>query len=257
MTQTVPVVPFEKVAGRIQRRILRPPTVNPHMVLLAATRSGKDHLIRRGILPVVPLARVVILMTKRGAGQYGDDKTWEGWGNLVAPAELEPGFGRGDDGTPRYRIPLVPGRTTPDEVRQLLDQLAAEGEVILVIGDAGRLTDHKSNGGFGAERHVTDMMREGAGIGLSVIACANSSNWAASGIRDQAAAVMIGRSGTAMRDKFSEIAGLEAKSPARRALDTLRPYWWLYTDHADGELMTGITTSPPAGSADESWPVDD
>ncbi|MGH3523517.1 MAG: hypothetical protein ACRDU4_12000 [Mycobacterium sp.] len=224
------------------------------MVLLAATRSGKDHLIRWGILPVIPLERIVVLMTKRGAGQYGDDETWQGWGNLAGPADLAPGFGRGDDGTPRYRIPLVPGRTGPDEVKQLLEQLAAEGEVIVVIGDAGRLTDHKNSGGFGCERHITDMMREGAGIGLSVIACANSSNWAASGIRDQAAAVLIGRSGAAMRDKFSEIAGLEGKSPARRVLDTLRPRWWLYTDHADGELLAGITHPPAAGSADESWP---
>jgi len=251
-------VPWEHVAGRIQRRILRPPAVNPHMVLLAQTRSGKDYLIRWGILPIVPLERIVVLMTKRGAGQLGSDETWEGWGNLLAdPAELGPGFGLGDDGTPRYRIPLVPGRTRPDDVRRLLEQLAAEGELLLIVGDAGRLTDHPNSGGFGCERHVTDMMREGAGIGLSVIACANSTNWAASGIRDQAAAVLIGRSGAAMREKFGEIAGLEPRSAELRALGTLRPHWWLYTDHADGELLAGITAPPTAGWCSEAWPPPD
>lgn len=255
---SVPTVPFWRVAGRIQRRILRPPGVNPHMVLLAQTRGGKDFLIRWGILPVVPLERIVVLMTKRGSGQHGDDETWQGWGNLIAePADLKPGFGIGPDGTPRYRVPLVPGRTSADDARRLLGQLAAEGELILIIGDAGRLTDHPSGGGFGCERHVTDMMREGAGIGLSVIACANSTNWAASGIRDQAAAVLIGRSGAAMREKFGEIAGLEARSPGRAALARLRPHWWLYTDHADGDLLAGITTPPPAGWCAETWPPTD
>lgn len=252
---TVPTAPFCEIAGRIQRRILRPPNLNPHMVLLGQTRSGKDHLIRWGILPTVPMARVVQLITKAEA-----DVTWQGWGNPVGPGQLRGGFAEGPDGTPRYQIALPPGRTTPDDAQRLLEQISAEGEAILVIGDAGRLTDPRNRGGLGCEAIVTHMMAEGGASGLSVIACANSAAWAAPGLKDQAAAVMIGRAGGAMHAPFADIADLPRRSKAagtgaeREALSQLAPHWWLYTDHADGQLFAAVTTPPPEGSWDESWP---
>ena len=240
--------PWDQIAGRIQRRIIRPPGFNPHIVALGQTRSGKDHMVRYGILPVVPLARAVLLKTKPGT-----DRTWEGWGNLAMAAELQPGFGRAYSGdrTPRYRISLVPGRTTQDDARRLLEQLAAEGEMIVIVGDAARLTDPPGRGGFGLEGLFTHMMNEGAGNGLTVIACANSSAWAAAGIKDQSAAVLIGRSGGDMRDNFAAIAGLDRKSGERKALDTIAPHWWLYSDHVDGELYAAVATPPAAGQVDE------
>lgn len=248
----VPVVSWAQVAGRIQRRIMRPPGVNPHIVALAQTRSGKDHAVRFGILPASPLERVLVLVTKPG-----EDLTWHGWGNPVAPGELRPGFGRGPDGTPRYLMRLSPGSASRREARALLDQLGAEGEVILVIGDAARLTRSEEQGGLGLEGRLSQMMADGAGNGLTVIACANTSAWAASGIKDQAAAFLIGKSGAATREKFADIAGLPrlAEDPGpRQALDKLPARWFLYADQADGELLTAIATPPAAGWCSEAWP---
>jgi hypothetical protein len=242
---TVPDVPWALVAGRIQRRILQAPHVNPHFVLLAQTRGGKDHLIRWGILPVIPMHRTVVLVTKHG----GDD-TWAGWGNVVS--DLKPGFGRGPDGTPRYLIQLRPGAADTAQVRRLLEMFAAEGEMAVILGDAARITDPPNRGGMHLDGLVTAMMEQGAGIGLTVGACANSASWAASGLKDQAAAVLIGLAGGAMRKEFAEIAGLPRAM--RPVLDTLAPHWWLYTDHADREMLTGITIPPAAGWYDESWP---
>jgi hypothetical protein len=262
---SVRVVPWYEVAGRIQRRIVRPPYINPHMVMLGQTRSGKDHTIRWGILPAFPLARTVVLVTKPVVDLARPDPTWRGWGNLLAePGDLKPGFGCGPDGTPRYLVPLVPGRTTPGQARRLLEQLAAEGEMILVIGDAARLVGSPNSGGLGQERQLTFMMTEGAQLGLTIIACANSSKWAAAGLKDQAAAVLIGRSGGDMRTEFANIAQLPPSLPrdedphgVRKTLETLRPHWWLYSDHVDGILRACISTPPPAGWCSEAWPPPD
>jgi hypothetical protein len=263
---SVPVVPWAEVAGRIQRRVIRPPYVNPHLVMLGQTRSGKDHTIRWGILPAFPLARVVTLVTKPVVDRAKPDPTWHGWGTLLAsPDELRPGFGEGPpDGTPRYLIPLVPGRTTPKQARRLLEQIAAEGEMILVIGDAARLTGSPNSGGLGQERILSLMMTEGAQLGLTIIACANSSKWAAAGIKDQAAAVLIGRSGGDMLGEFADIAQLPPAVPRsedphgiRKRLSTLPAHSWLYSDHVDGILRACISTPPPAGWCSEAWPPPD
>jgi hypothetical protein len=239
-----------EVAARIQQRVVRPPDYDPHMVVLGKTGSGKDSAVRWGILPCFPLARIVVLITKRS----GEDRTWDGWGNrLAGPGDLRPGFGRGPDGTPRYVVPLPPGRATPAEVRALLEQLAAEGESIVSIGDAARISTRPNDGGWGLERDLSNMMTEGRETGLTVIACAGSASWAASGIKDQAAAVLIGQGGGEMCDKFAEIAGLERRSPERKALDTMAPHWWLYSDHVDGELWSRLACSPAPGSVDERW----
>jgi hypothetical protein len=248
VTAGVPVVDWPQVAGRIQRRILRPPQVNPHVVLLAQSGSGKDHTIRHGILPVLPpFARVVVLVTKPVVDMARPDPTWDGWGNLLpGPGALRPGFGRGPDHTPRYVIPLAPGTTTPDQAGQLMGQLAAEGELVLIVGDAARLTEPRNRGGLGQESALSKMMTEGRQLGLSVIVCANSASWAAAGVKDQAAAVLIGRAGGKARDDFADIAGLEARTPARAALASIAPRSWLYTDHADGELAACLSTPPAA-----------
>jgi hypothetical protein len=245
----VTAVPFAQVAGLVQRRIMRPPGANPHMVFLAKTRAGKDHLIRWGLLPYFPLARTVVLITKPGA----DDETWAGFGNVIGARELPPGFGRGPDGTPRYVVRLPPGSRA--DAQYLLDQLAAEGECIIVIGDTARLVELPERGGLACEGRLSNMMRDGAASGLAMWACANSAKWAASGIRDQAAAVLIGHAAPEAYDDFARIAGIEPKSEARRALDQLRPHWWLWTDHLDGELRWGATTPPDAGWCDEAWPA--
>jgi len=234
----VPEVPFTRVAGRVQRN-WQPIEANPHMALFAQTRGGKSHLIRHGLLPLVPLARVVVIDVKPGG-----DLTWHGWGHDVT--ELAHGFGLSPTGWPRYRIRVQPGADGSAQVRRVLEQIAAEGEAVLVIDDARRVTDQHAPGlGLG---HVVDhLLLEGAGLGVTVILGANSTAWATSSLKDQCGVIWIGhtRSGE-QRDKFADLAGLP--KAARPALDNIAPRHWLYTDYAGEELALALTY-PPADPA--------
>lgn len=247
-------VPWQIVAERIRGRVIRPPEYAPHIDVLGKSGSGKDHMVRWGILPWFPLARVVVLITKSG----GEDRTWEGFGNwLDGPASLPAGFGRGPDGTPRYVIPLRPGRVTRREVQRLLGQLADVGEVIVIIGDAARLSTRESDGGLALERDLSNLMSEGREHGVTVIACATSSGWIAGGLRDQAAAVMVGQTGGDTLADFAKIAGLPGdtrnRTPERAALASLPPRWWLYADRLDGDLFAAVSSPPRAGWVSEEW----
>lgn len=231
----VPEVPFPLVAGRLQRH-WSPVQANPHQVLLAQTRGGKSYLIRRGILPVIPYGRVVVIDVK-----LGGDATWEGWGNDVA--ELAPGFGIGDNGWPRYRIMVAPGDDGKEQVRRVLDQIAAEGETVIVIDDARRVTDARAPG-FGLGNVVDHLLLEGAALGITVILGANSTAWATTALKDQCAVIWIGHTRTAtMRDNFADLAGLPKS--VRPELDHIAPRRWLYSDYAGDEgLMLARTRVP-------------
>jgi len=233
---SIPRVPFPAVAGRLQRN-WQPLEANPHMALFAQTRGGKSHLIRWGILPVVPFARVVVIDVKSGG-----DPTWQEWGNDITA--LKPGFGRGPNATPRYRVRLLPGEEGTVQVRRMLDQLAAEGEAVLVIDDARRVTDRQAPG-LGLGNVVDHLLLEGAGLGLTVILGANSTAWATTALKDQCGVIWIGHTRTEyQRDEFAKVSGLPREH--RSALDTIAPRNWLYTDYAGEQLMLGLTSVPAA-----------
>jgi hypothetical protein len=249
-------VPWPIVGERLRDQIIRPPAYSSHVVLLGKSGSGKDHTVRWGILPWLPLARVVVLVTKMG----GEDRTWEGFGNWVdAPGDLPAHLDRGKDGTPRYVLPLQPGRVDRAEVGRLLDQLGDVGQVVVVIGDASRLSTRASDGGLQLERELSNLMSEGREGGVTVIACATSAAWLATGLKDQAAAYMIGQTGGAdTLAEFAKMARLpgtaRSVTPERAALATLPERWWLYTDHRDGEIWSRVATPPHAGWVSEAWP---
>jgi hypothetical protein len=236
---SVPEVPWPNVAGRLQRS-WQPIEANPHMALFAQTRGGKSHLIRWGILPLVPLARVVVIDVKPGG-----DLTWDGWGHDTT--ELAHGFGLSPTGYPRYRIRVQPGADGAAQVRRVLDQLAAEGEVVIVIDDSRRVTGNHAPGlGLG---HVVDhLLLEGAGLGVTVILGANSTAWATTSLKDQCGVIWLGHTRTdEQRDKFAELAGLPKAE--RHVLDTIAPRRWLYTDYAGDGLALALTTPPGAPGA--------
>lgn len=232
----VPEIAWRTVAGRLQRS-WQPTEANPHMALFAQTRGGKSHLIRYGILPVVPLARIVVIDVK----PPHDGNVWNGFGHDTT--ELAHGFGLSPAGTPRYRILLKPGADGTTQVRRVLEQIAAEGECILVIDDARRVTSQHAPG-LGLTHVVDHLMLEGAALGVTVILGANSTAWPNSGLKDQCGMIWIGHTRSAeQRDKFAEIAGIK---DCRGILDTIAPRTWLYTDYAGDRLMLARTTPPGA-----------
>jgi hypothetical protein len=232
----VPEIPFPLVAGRIQRN-WNPLEANPHQALFAQTRGGKSHLIRYGILPLVPYARAVVLDVKPGG-----DATWDGWGNDVL--ELPPAFGIGDNGWPRYRVLVQPGDEGHRQVGSILEQLSVEGEAVLAIDDARRITDSHAPG-LRLGNTVDHLLLEGAAIGLTVILGANSTAWATTALKDQCATIWIGHIRTKdQRDKFADLAGLP--KAVRGELDSIAPRRWLYSDYAGAELMLARTVAPAA-----------
>ena len=148
----------------------------------------------------------------------------------------------------------MPPGTDIRDVRRLLEGLAAVGSVIVVVGDTGRLTNPTRLGGYDCGQILTDAMREGRSLSLTVIALIQSTNYAAAGIKDQATAVMIGASQGAASADFAEIAGIEKKTDAHRALKTIKPHEWILSDHLDGEINTYRAMAPAPGWCSEAWP---
>lgn len=236
----VPDVPWPQVAGRIQRT-WHPTEANPHAALFAQTRAGKSHLIRFGLLPLVPLARVVVVDVKPDhAGNV-----WNEWGHDTT--ELPHGFGISPTGWPRWRVRVKPGSDGSVQVRRVLEQLGAEGECVLVIDDARRVTDSHSPG-LGLGNVVDHLLLEGAALGLTVILGANSTAWATSSLKDQCGVIWVGHTRSdEQRDKFADVAGLPKS--VRPVLDTIAPRHWLYSDYAGDRLMLARTMPPGAPAA--------
>jgi hypothetical protein len=226
----VPDIPWATVAGRVQRH-WDPLESNPHKAIFAQSRGGKSFMIRRGLLPLVPLARQVVIDVKPGG-----DPTWNGWGADVT--ELAPGFGDNDNGDAYYRIRLLPGDEGEGQVRRILDQLAAEGECVIVMDDARKITDPRAPG-LKCGMVVDHLLLEGAALGISVILGANSAAWATSSLRDQCGTIFLGHLGGEARDDCAKLAGLG--KAARAELDTIAPKRFLYVDAHDGEPLLART----------------
>jgi hypothetical protein len=246
MTHPIPLVPPEVVAGRIQRRILRPLVVCPHIGVLGHSRSGKDYLVRHVVLGMTkPLARAAVLDVKLSHDPAGcpvpgcqgrGDQTWCGWGRDVAelPDHL---------GTDHWRLLVPGGDGAKPAAERALDQLAAVRETVVILSDAGRLTEPPNRGGLALGGLVSRLMSEGASGGLTVIACSTSTAWAESSIKDQTPTKLIGQiSGKKARDDAAHLAGLP--SWARPALDSLPDKHFVYADHLDGEPALAIVTAP-------------
>lgn len=231
----IPDIPFNRVAGRVQR-LWSPLERNPHMVVLGYSGAGKSHLVRWGILPAAPAARVVVLDIKPGG-----EPVWNGWGQDTD--RLTPGFGRNASGHARYRIRLLPGEAAgKSQTRRILDQLGAEGEAILIIDDARKITDRQSPG-LGLGNLVEHLMLECRVIGLTLIIGAQSAAWLPPSLKDQPGFAWLGYTGHAeQRDKFAEIGALPRE--LRPVLDTIAPRQWLYTDHHGEHLMVARTAAP-------------
>lgn len=229
---TIPEVVWPRVAGRVQRT-WRGDEMNPHQVAYAQTRGGKDWLWRYGVLPLKPGARTVVFDVKQAG-----DETWDDWGDDVPLAEWRP-----DEAGVRTRLRVPLGERGEQLTRRSLEALAVIGEHVIVLPDAGRITERRDRGGLNCEGLVTRIMAEGASAGLTVLAGINSTAWASSGLKTQAGRVWIGHTIHAeMRSAFADAAGLDKH--LRPVLDTLPPRKFIYADYFDGPPMLAITQVP-------------
>jgi hypothetical protein len=223
---TIGNVEFSKIAARIANH-LNPFDYNTHHSFRAITRSGKSHLIRYGILPLMGMSRIVVIDIKPGGS-----RVWNDYGNDVT--ELKSGFGKGPDGTPHYRL-LAHSR---EQTEQFLRMISNDGSCVIVFDDSRRITANKPDFGLGS--YVDELMTIGGEIGITIIICANSTVWSTSGLRDQCSTNWIGQMPNEdERNAFIKQAGLP--KTILPILGTLPPHQFVYSDRHDGKLKLAIT----------------
>lgn len=228
-----PTVPYPLVAGRVHQ--LWDPTDASHHVIIGQTRCGKSRLITRGILELRPDDRTLILDVK------GDDPVWEGFGKPVT--SLPAGFG-GDGQGPsgmRYRlvIDMTNREAAQDTVRNVLEQIMAEGRCIVVIDECRAITDHLKNGGLGLAGPVESLLMRGGGRGASLIIAAQDTAYVPPTMRTQGAFRWAGHvPNRTVQKKVAEMMGFTARDAA--VLLRVKPRQFLYSDSFGGLAVTSL-----------------
>lgn len=183
------------------------PDSNPHHCVIAQTRSGKSTMIRRGILPMVPRDRVLILDSKGGR-----DQTWAGCGKSVRafPSKLRRQLVDDRAGAFWYRL-VIPSNTAEARkvVGDALNRVEAEGEWVVVFDEARHITDPPANAirgvGLGLRGHYEALMMRGGALGVMCISGTQSPRWVPSSFYSQASFAWIGH----LRDEAAHKRCLE------------------------------------------------
>lgn len=241
----VPCLSFPAVAGRVQRIMADPVAGNPHQLILGRSRTGKDWLVKRGILPLLaPMARVVVITPKAG-----QDPTWDGWGLDVLADDLPRTLDPPDqDAAPWWRVTLRPGsdQDRQRQAKRLLADLGQVGSVVVVLSDTGHLTESLTRGGLGLGGYVARLISEGGSNAVTVLACATGSSYLEGAVRTQAGGIWIGQTtGDIEQKEFADLAGLPKW--ARPQFAELPQRTFLYRDDMDGggnSMMMAITKAP-------------
>lgn len=234
---TVPTIDFDRVQGRVHRHY-DPWESNPHHVLFGQSGSGKSYLIRHGILPIAPLARVVVIDVK------GDrDRTWTGWGKSVD--HLPETFG-GDGGGPvnmQYRL-IVDRSDGKRQVKQALERVQFEGHTILVIDESRSVTEREQ---MNLGSLLEAIIRESRSDGVTVILGAQSTSWAVGSVKDQPACVWVGHMrNTDQARALAKIAGYGAELVP--VISSITPRKFLYADSWGDEPALALTSLGNAAS---------
>lgn len=235
---TVPVVEFQTIAKRLSV-YWDPWERNAHHVLIGPTGSGKSHLIRYGILPVVDRARIVVIDSK-GSRPGSRDDTWSDFAPVSA---LGAGFGAtregGGDYGLRFRLLLDP-RDAKRQARAALSVVLGEGHTILVIDETRSLSDPNM---VGVGKELERLIYEGRSSGVTVILGAQDPAWLPAAVKSQSGVTWLAR------QTNRKIATTLAEwTPAGRALTStitdLRDREWLYTDSWGSSFVIGRTVAP-------------
>jgi hypothetical protein len=231
----VPLVPFEQVQGRISR-YWDPFERNSFMVVVGVTGSGKSHLIRHGILPMARYSRTVVIDVKDDR-----DSVWAGFGQTVDM--LPAAFFRttNEDHQLVWRV-LVNKSNAQSQLREIFAQLRGEGHCVIVMDESRSITEREQ---MGLGSAVENLITESRGLGTSIIMGAQSSAWAVSALKDQAACLWIGQ--TSGEERALDLAKMAGAGRALVPTIThIPPRRWLYRDNWEGAPLYALT-DPPNG----------
>jgi hypothetical protein len=230
---SVPLVQFSRIQGRVNR-LWDPFERNAFMVAVGITGSGKSHLIRHGILPLRAYSRTVVIDVKEDR-----DSVWTGYGKPVT--ELGPAFFRtGDSEHPAVWRVIVDHSSAQAQLRRIFDQIRSEGHCVLVMDESRSITEREQTG-LGSV--VENLITESRGLGVSMIMGAQSSAWAVSAFKDQAACLWIGQtSGQDQALALAKMAGYgRGLAPVIEQIPARR---WLYRDKWEGASILALTDAP-------------
>jgi hypothetical protein len=227
----VPRVPFAQVQARLDRH-WDPFVRNTHQALIGPTGSGKSHLIRHGILPVRPHARVVVIDSKGGT-----DPIWAGW---PAVTELPAAFGRDRDGGGpygmRYRLVVNPA-DAKRQVRRALDQVRTERHTILVVDETRSVSEGEQ---IGARSALERLILESRSSGVTAILGAQDASWLPAAVKSQPAVLWIARQRSRKIARvLADLSGWgnELITPITRTPNRT----WIVSDAWDAEPIIGVT----------------
>lgn len=230
----VPVVPFDVVQGRLSR-FWDPFERNSFMVVIGVTGSGKSHLVRYGILPLAKASRTVVIDVKDDR-----DSVWAGFGKTVdvLPAEF---FKAGGDHPYTWRV-LVNKSTAQAQLREVFAQLRGEGHCVIVMDESRSITEREQ---LGLGSAVENLITESRGLGTSIIMGAQSTAWAVSALKDQAAVVWVGQ--TSGEERALDLAKMAGPGrPLVPVISQIPPRRWLYRDNWEGTPLLALTDPPAA-----------
>ena len=196
-------------------------------------RSGKTHLITRGLLSLCESDRVLIIDAK------GDDPEWEGYGRPVReiPADLASGGARD------FWYRLVADRdpkTARAQIARALGTVAAEGHFIVVVDEVRALTDNRPPA-LGLRAELDQISVLGGSRNISLIAGTQETQWMPSTIANQPSFQWIGQvTNSEQRKKVAAMCGQSPQS-MEPVLSAVGKRQFLYVDHEDGEPVMGVT----------------
>lgn len=231
----VPAIPFGQIQGRMAR-LWDPFEVNPHIAVFGISGSGKSHLIRRGILPLRPHSRIVVIDVKDDR-----DSVWMGYGKPVT--ELPPAFFKtGETEHPLVWRVVVDRRNAQAQLRRVFGQIRDEGHCLVVVDESRSITE-REQAGLGSV--VENLILEGRGIGVTLIMGAQSTAYAVPSLRDQPAVLFIGQcAGLAQAKELAAIAGYGRELVS--VINQIPARTWLYRDLWEDAPILGLSQAPAA-----------
>jgi hypothetical protein len=233
ITPPIPRIPITSVQARIDR-FWNPAERGVHHVLIGPSGSGKSYLIRHGILPVRPHARVVVIDTKGGT-----DPVWNGY---TPVAELPAAFGsERDGGGPHgllYRLVVDPADARR-QVRRALDQVRTEAHAVLVVDDLRSVVEGEQ---IGARSALERVILETRSSGVTALLGSQDASWLPTSVKSQPAVLWIARQRNLKVAR--ELADLSGWGKGLAGpITQIPPRSWIVTDAWDSEPIIGMTSA--------------
>lgn len=239
--ELIPTVPWAEVQERINRFWI--PRKAPHISCVAQTRSGKSHLMRHGVLPLISHENLCIIDVK------GDDPTLTedgGMGNQTTkipnPFLRKVNVWLGTEKQEEFWYRLIvheEWEAARDQVLKALKRINKEGDWTIYIDETRALTD-PSPPSLRLRPEIEDLWLRKGSRGICVVAGTQGPRFVPRSFYDQPQFHLIGQvEDEDSQKRLREIGGLERWH--LRQIRDLPKYHFVYTDNQEDTRYRAIT----------------